>query len=120
MGTPHVKANRSRLPKSTATAPDLSARGAVEVIVTALEPALLPRSGVPAGGPPLARLRPARHKPNVATDPPPDAVTLRRKKCARQRAKTLPKALENPGVVPAWSRSRKFFPPALMRPAGLL
>ena len=56
---------------------------------------------------------------NVARTPASKPSMPRPRRTRRQRAKVVPKAVENPKLRRAWSRSRKFFSSPLMRSARL-
>ena len=82
-----------------------------QVPAAALEPALLPGTGMPAAGPPVAggttagQASPGRRGQSPAR---PGRET------ARQRIKSTSQAVEESrGCVAAWSRSRNFFSPPL-------
>ena len=106
-----VKAKHRRLARARATSPaDLPAqRMRTQVPAATLEPALLPGPGMPARGPPLAGgSPPGQTSPGRPASKP---SMPRQRKRRRQRAKTAPKAIENPEVAPARGHAAKIFFP---------
>ena len=119
VGNHHVKEKhrpkaRARRPRA-ADLPEQRVR--TQVPAAALEPALLPGSGMPARGPTAGRRRSGRL--NVARTTTPKPSTPRQRKRAASRPSPRPRSLRIQNLRRRVVTQQKVFFPSVMQPAGL-